>query len=403
LATAQQGNFITGLIAEVRENGTSVRYVIGMEDGDFLRVKRSTGGSYTQLANINWSAGDAVIRIRRTSNQLYFEYRGEPGEWTRFYDRSIPGGSTGEMGGIFAATDTAQSLRLEFDYALLVDPEASSETLDHLRLTEIMYNPTGGGSLEYLEFLNTGSIPLLIQSVTTDDTKPFAEFTFGNVTLAAGARGVLVVDPVAFEAEYGPGITILGQWTGGALSNSGESIVLRDPLGNVIHDFAYDDLAPWPLEADGQGASLEVIDSEGNYNDPLNWRASVTGGTPGAAPIIDADNDGLSDSDEATYGTDPLVADTDADGFSDGEEVVAGTDPLSALSFLKAVLVSSGASENQYTLSWNSVSGKVYIVQTSTSLKGGWTDIETITATGPVTVTSHTSSDSEKFYRVKVE
>jgi hypothetical protein len=403
LATAQQGNFITGLIAEVRENGTSVRYVIGMEDGDFLRVKRSTGGSYTQLANINWSAGDAVIRIRRTSNQLYFEYRGEPGEWTRFYDRSIPGGSIGEMGGIFAATDTAQSLRLEFDYALLVDPEASSETLDHLRLTEIMYNPTGGGSLEYLEFLNTGSIPLLIQSVTTDDTKPFAEFTFGNVTLAAGARGVLVVDPVAFEAEYGPGITILGQWTGGALSNSGESIVLRDPLGNVIHDFAYDDLAPWPLEADGQGASLEVIDSEGNYNDPLNWRASVTGGTPGAAPIIDADNDGLSDSDEATYGTDPLVADTDADGFSDGEEVVAGTDPLSALSFLKAVLVSSGASENQYTLSWNSVSGKVYIVQTSTSLKGGWTDIETITATGPVTVTSHTSSDLEKFYRVKVE
>ncbi len=403
LATAQQGNFITGLIAEVRENGTSVRYVIGMEDGDFLRVKRSTGGSYTQLANINWSAGDAVIRIRRTSNQLYFEYRGEPGEWTSFYDRSIPGGSTGEMGGIFAATDTAQSLRLEFDYALLVDPEASSETLDHLRLTEIMYNPTGGGSLEYLEFLNTGSIPLLIQSVTTDDTKPFAEFTFGNVTLAAGARGVLVVDPVAFEAEYGPGITILGQWTGGALSNSGESIVLRDPLGNVIHDFAYDDLAPWPLEADGQGASLEVIDSEGNYNDPLNWRASVTGGTPGAAPMIDADNDGLSDSDEATYGTDPLVADTDADGFSDGEEVVAGTDPLSALSFLKAVLVSSGASENQYTLSWNSVSGKVYIVQTSTSLKGGWTDIETITATGPVTVTSHTSSDSEKFYRVKVE
>ncbi|MDE0860572.1 MAG: lamin tail domain-containing protein [Akkermansiaceae bacterium] len=403
LATAQQGNFITGLIAEVRENGTSVRYVIGMEDGDFLRVKRSTGGSYTQLANINWSAGDAVIRIRRTSNQLYFEYRGEPGEWTRFYDRSIPGGSIGEMGGIFAATDTAQSLRLEFDYALLVDPEASSETLDHLRLTEIMYNPTGGGSLEYLEFLNTGSIPLLIQSVTTDDTKPFAEFTFGNVTLAAGARGVLVVDPVAFEAEYGPGITILGQWTGGALSNSGESIVLRDPLGNVIHDFAYDDLAPWPLEADGQGASLEVIDSEGNYNDPLNWRASITGGTPGTAPISDADNDGLSDSEEETYGTNPLVADTDKDGFLDGEEVAAGTNPLSALSFLKALIVSVSASGNQYALSWESVSGKVYILQTSTTMKGDWLDIETITATGPVTVTSHTSSDSEKFYRVKVE
>ena len=403
LATAQQGDFITGLIAEVRENGTLVRYVIGMEDGDFLRVKRATGGSYSQLTSINWSAGDAVIRIRRTSNQLYFEYRGEPGEWTSFYNRSIPGGSTGEMGGIFAATDTAQSLRLEFDYTLLVDPDASSETLDHLRLTEIMYHPTGGGSLEYLEFLNTGSTPLLIQSVTTDDTKPFAVFTFGNVTLAAGARGVLVVDPVAFEAEYGPGITILGQWTGGALSNGGESIVLRDPLGNVIHDFSYHDSAPWPLEPDGQGASLEVIDSEGNYNDPLNWRASITGGSPGTAPISDADNDGLSDSEEETYGTNPLVADTDKDGFLDGEEVAAGTNPLSALSFLKALIVSVSASGNQYALSWESVSGKVYILQTSTTMKGDWLDIETITATGPLTVTTHTSSEPERFYRAKVD
>jgi len=61
------------------------------------------------------------------------------------------------------------------------------------------------------------------------------------------------------------------------------------------------------------------------------------------------------------------------------------------------------ASGNQYALSWESVSGKVYILQTSTTMKGDWLDIETITATGPVTVTSHTSSDSEKFYRVKVE
>ncbi len=47
--------------------------------------------------------------------------------------------------------------------------------------------------------------------------------------------------------------------------------MLRDSLGNVIHDFSYDNTAPWPTTPDGGGPSLEVIDTEGDYNDPLNW------------------------------------------------------------------------------------------------------------------------------------
>ncbi|WP_228517725.1 thrombospondin type 3 repeat-containing protein [Aliidiomarina indica] len=44
--------------------------------------------------------------------------------------------------------------------------------------------------------------------------------------------------------------------------------------------------------------------------------------------FIDSDGDGLSDAEELLLGTDPFNPDTDGDGFSDYEEVMAGTDPL---------------------------------------------------------------------------
>lgn len=47
-----------------------------------------------------------------------------------------------------------------------------------------------------------------------------------------------------------------------------------------------------------------------------------------SAATIDTDADGLDDTLEVLFKTDPLNADTDGDGFSDGAEVFAGYSPL---------------------------------------------------------------------------
>lgn len=44
--------------------------------------------------------------------------------------------------------------------------------------------------------------------------------------------------------------------------------------------------------------------------------------------FLDSDQDGLTDEEEYSYGTNPHEADTDRDGYNDGAEVIAGYDPL---------------------------------------------------------------------------
>jgi hypothetical protein len=68
--------------------------------------------------------------------------------------------------------------------------------------------------------------------------------------------------------------------------------------------------------------------NEVGFPGPIPGSDDVCGDGIGDVCDEDDDNDGLSDAQEASLGTNPLVADTDGDGFDDGVEVAAGTDPL---------------------------------------------------------------------------
>jgi hypothetical protein len=138
---------------------------------------------------------------------------------------------------------------------------------------------------EFIEVLNTHATDTInLQNMTLSNG---LSFTFGNVSLAAGQRGVVVENEAAFIARYGPGHNIFGEWSGGA-SNSSETIELRDALGTLVMGLTYADIDPWSEAADGEGATLELIDPFGTSAERLNkwysWRASTEfGGTPGGA------------------------------------------------------------------------------------------------------------------------
>ena len=129
------------------------------------------------------------------------------------------------------------------------------------------------------------------------------EFPDGTL-IQPGERLLIVADAAAFAVRY-PGVPsskIIGDYAN-RLSNTGEWITLQAADESIIAQFRYNDLAPWPTEADGDGETLVLADPESNpdYSDPASWVASLAvGGSPGEMdgipftgnPLDDIDGDG---------------------------------------------------------------------------------------------------------------
>jgi hypothetical protein len=148
-----------------------------------------------------------------------------------------------------------------------------------IRITELMYNPIGGDAYEFLELQNIGSAPVDLSGFSFQG---IAYVVPDGTILAAG--GVMVLasgsNPAAFAARY-PGVLVSGYY-GGALANGGERITLLDQNGNTVISVDYKNSGGWPPAANGGGYSLEIINPNGDPDDPANWTASATvNGSPG--------------------------------------------------------------------------------------------------------------------------
>ncbi|MEX2186528.1 MAG: lamin tail domain-containing protein [Pirellulales bacterium] len=165
------------------------------------------------------------------------------------------------------------------EWSALAETTYTLSTPPPLVVTEIMYNPAGADDAEFIELTNVGSGPLDLAGF---QFSAGLAFTFGNMVLPAGERVLVVRNLAAFEAIYGSGLNVAGEFAGSQLDNGGEQIALVGPLGKAVFDFAYDDA--WYPETDGDGFSLVAVDTAGDYNTASNWRSSArSGGSPGAA------------------------------------------------------------------------------------------------------------------------
>lgn len=315
-------------------------------------VNSGNGNSSSQYQGVIHVVKDAQAFRARASGPTGNEYRYIQGE----YD-----GQFSARGEIVELRTPTGDLVDSFTYE--GDPTPAQESL---RVAEVNYHPAEptaseesalpgitAEDFEFIEFINISNSTLDLAGVQI--TEGIA-YTFPQgATLKAGARVIVAKNPAAFSIRY-PGLLALlrGPYFG-QLNNDGDTIRVRDAVGENILVFTYNDI--WFPETDGQGRSL-VVSNESYPFDGLDesaaWAVSASlNGSPGlgegpisntfavwqtrnfnpvlhnsvGAAMSDPDGDGRPNWREYAFGTSPFVKDEElfqAEIVTDGGQTYLG-------------------------------------------------------------------------------
>ena len=148
-------------------------------------------------------------------------------------------------------------------------------SIPSLVINKINYNPLGGSptesdNLEFVEIKNTSVYNVNLTGLYFKELGLSYQFPV-NSSVSGGGSIYLASNAPAFQAKYG--ISAFGQFNRN-LSNNSQKIVLVDGFGNTIDSVEYFDASPWPIEADGTGSYLQLINTSLDNNLAPNWISS---------------------------------------------------------------------------------------------------------------------------------
>lgn len=247
-------------------------------------------------------------------------------------------------------------------------------TSKNLAIAEILYNPIGanqaevdagfddGDFFEFIRLENFSQEAIDLRPVRLTDGV-FFDFADSDIRVLGPKGKLLLVKNIeAFRVRYGTGFDnlIVGEYSG-QLSNGGEQLRMIGQDDEVMHEFSYDNVSPWPDLSLLDGYSIQIIDRAGDHGDAVNWRVSSSeGGSPGGRlDFASWQASVFSEADLSNPGISGENADPDHDGWSNFFEFAMGSFPLSASS-----------SPGELTSEIKQIDGENYLTVTVTRAPG---------------------------------
>jgi len=158
----------------------------------------------------------------------------------------------------------------------------SDSSRKHIVINEINYNSSSDFDTEdWIELYNAGLSDVNLSGWIFKDENDLNSFTFpaGNL-LNKDDYLVLCRDTLKFSNHFSDVKNKIGNFDFG-INNGGELIRLYDERNILIDSVSFDDKFPWPVEADGAGKTLELINPGFDNSIAENWTVSTIPGTPG--------------------------------------------------------------------------------------------------------------------------
>ena len=153
------------------------------------------------------------------------------------------------------------SERIEWISNQLTDTSlCDSIVTPELIISKINYNPLVEADLdssdfEFIELSNNSTSNIDLTGIYFGGLGLTYQFPPGS-SLSSGSVLFLANDSDSFAQRYG--FEPFGEFSR-SLSNDGEDLILRDAYGNIIDQVIYNDVLPWPEDADGEGSFLKLV------------------------------------------------------------------------------------------------------------------------------------------------
>ena len=150
-------------------------------------------------------------------------------------------------------------------------------------INEINYNSSDDyNSDDWVELINPGEIEIDISDWILKDDDNSHGYTIPDETVIQPNNYlVLAKDMDLFSSSYPDINNVIGPFDF-SLSGGGDQVRIFDSDGVLIDSVQYDDIDPWPVEPDGNGPTLELINPTLDNLLSESWAASTDNGTPGA-------------------------------------------------------------------------------------------------------------------------